>query len=157
MDQIWDRKPFEVGVHWLLWRGWKTRMTTQNRQKSNANQKKSHNNNEKLVPMKNEFRVIYNINLFWKMFLFFFQEHQEEIYTHARLEPLVTWQDWTPVVSARTVWPAITVRRLDSAILLDNVMQGTTVNHWQRQLHQTKAQMLTNVHKVCIGHRALSV
>jgi len=24
MDKIWDRKSFEVGGHWLLWRGWKT-------------------------------------------------------------------------------------------------------------------------------------
>ena len=23
MDKIWDRKSFEVGGHWLLWRGWK--------------------------------------------------------------------------------------------------------------------------------------
>ena len=36
MDTIWDRKFFEVGGHWPLWRGWKQRMTTQNRQKSNA-------------------------------------------------------------------------------------------------------------------------
>jgi len=36
MDKIWDRKSFEVGVHWPLWRWWKNRMTTQNRQKSNA-------------------------------------------------------------------------------------------------------------------------
>jgi len=36
MDKIWDRKSFEVGGHWPLWRGWKNRMTTQNRQKSNA-------------------------------------------------------------------------------------------------------------------------
>jgi len=36
MDKIWDRKSFEVGGHWSLWRGWKKRMTTQNRQKSNA-------------------------------------------------------------------------------------------------------------------------
>ena len=36
MDKIWDRKSFEVGGHWPLWRGWKTRMTTQNRQMSNA-------------------------------------------------------------------------------------------------------------------------
>ena len=32
MDNIWDRKSFEVGGHWPLWRGWKKRMTTQNRQ-----------------------------------------------------------------------------------------------------------------------------
>ena len=36
MDKIWDRKSFEVRGHWPLWRGWKNRMTTQNRQKSNA-------------------------------------------------------------------------------------------------------------------------
>ena len=36
MDKIWDRKSFEVGGHWPLWRGWKNRMTTQNRKKSNA-------------------------------------------------------------------------------------------------------------------------
>jgi len=36
MDKIWDRKSFEVGGHWPLWRRWKKRMTTQNRQKSNA-------------------------------------------------------------------------------------------------------------------------
>jgi len=35
MDKIWDRNP-SVGGHWPLWRGWKKRMTTQNRQKSNA-------------------------------------------------------------------------------------------------------------------------
>jgi len=23
MDKIWDRKSFEVGGLWLLWRGWK--------------------------------------------------------------------------------------------------------------------------------------
>jgi len=23
MDTIWDRKSFEVGGHWPLWRGWK--------------------------------------------------------------------------------------------------------------------------------------
>ena len=39
MDKIWDRKSFEVGGHWPLWRGWKNRMTTQNRQKSNAKNK----------------------------------------------------------------------------------------------------------------------
>ena len=37
MDKIWDRKSFEVGGHWPLWWGWKTRLTTQNRQKSNPN------------------------------------------------------------------------------------------------------------------------
>ena len=41
MDTIWDRKSFEVGGHWPLWRGWKKRMTTQNRQKSNAKKTKN--------------------------------------------------------------------------------------------------------------------
>ena len=36
MDKIWDRKSFEVGSHWPLWRGWKNQMTMQNRQRSNA-------------------------------------------------------------------------------------------------------------------------
>ena len=36
MDKIWDRKSFEVGGHWPLWRGWTNRMATQNLQKSNA-------------------------------------------------------------------------------------------------------------------------
>jgi len=36
MNKSWDRKSFKVGGHWLLWWGWKKRMTTQNRQKSNA-------------------------------------------------------------------------------------------------------------------------
>ena len=36
MDKIWDRKSFEVGDHWPLWRGWKKRITTLNRQKSIA-------------------------------------------------------------------------------------------------------------------------
>jgi len=40
MDTIWDRKSFEVGGHRPLWRGWKNRMTTQNRQKSNAEKTK---------------------------------------------------------------------------------------------------------------------
>ena len=40
MDKIWDRKSFEVGGHWPLWRWWKTQMTTQNRQKSNDTKKK---------------------------------------------------------------------------------------------------------------------
>ena len=35
MDNIWDRRSFEVGGHWPLWWGWKNRMSTQNRQKSN--------------------------------------------------------------------------------------------------------------------------
>ena len=41
MDKIWDRKSFEVGGHWPLWPEWKKRMTTQNRQKSNANKNKT--------------------------------------------------------------------------------------------------------------------
>jgi len=40
MDKIWDRKSFEVEGHWLLWRGWKKRMTTHNRQKSNPKKRK---------------------------------------------------------------------------------------------------------------------
>jgi len=36
MDKIWDRKSFQVEGHWPLWRRWKKRMTTQNRQKSNV-------------------------------------------------------------------------------------------------------------------------
>jgi len=41
MDKIWDRKSYEVGGHWPLWRGWKKRMTTQNQQKSNAKKQKN--------------------------------------------------------------------------------------------------------------------
>jgi len=26
MDKIWDRKSFEVGGHWPVWRCWKKRM-----------------------------------------------------------------------------------------------------------------------------------
>ena len=40
MDKIWDRKSFEVGCHWPLWREWKTRMTTQNRQKNRTLKRK---------------------------------------------------------------------------------------------------------------------
>ena len=36
MDKIWDRKSFEVGGHWWLWRGGKKPNGTQNRQKPNA-------------------------------------------------------------------------------------------------------------------------
>ena len=43
MDKIWDIKSVEVGDHWPLWRGWKKRMTTHNRQKSNAKNKTVHN------------------------------------------------------------------------------------------------------------------
>ena len=41
MDTTWDRKSFEVGGHWPLWRRLKTRLTTQNRQKSNAKKHKN--------------------------------------------------------------------------------------------------------------------
>ena len=34
-------KSFEVGGHWPLWRGWKNRMTMQNRHKSNAKKTKN--------------------------------------------------------------------------------------------------------------------
>ena len=40
MDKMWDRKSFEVGRHWPLWRGGKKQMTTQNQQKVNAKKKK---------------------------------------------------------------------------------------------------------------------
>ena len=46
MDNILDRKSFEVGGHWPLWREWKNRMTMQNRQKSNA---KKNNKTNKTV------------------------------------------------------------------------------------------------------------
>jgi len=36
MDKIWDRKSFEVGGHWPLWRGWKPPNDRADRQKSNA-------------------------------------------------------------------------------------------------------------------------
>ena len=49
MDKIWDRKSFEVGDHWPLWRGWKKRMITQNRHKSNANKNKLKNPNLDIV------------------------------------------------------------------------------------------------------------
>jgi len=51
MDEIWDRKSFEVGGHWLLWWGWKKWMTTQNRQKSNAKKKKFNNTDTSHVPV----------------------------------------------------------------------------------------------------------
>ena len=61
MDKIWDRKSFEVGGHWPLWRGWKKRMITQNRQKSNAkkNPKKHNNNNNKNNNISNIFVALY--------------------------------------------------------------------------------------------------
>ena len=45
MDKIWDRKSLEVVA------GWKKRMTTQNRQKSNAKKQKqkAQKNNNKLT------------------------------------------------------------------------------------------------------------
>ena len=46
MDKIWDRKSFEVGGHWPLWRGWKNRMTTLNRQKSNAKKIKKYHTSQ---------------------------------------------------------------------------------------------------------------
>jgi len=27
MDKIWDRKSFEAGGHWPLWRGWKKKVS----------------------------------------------------------------------------------------------------------------------------------
>ena len=39
MDNIWDRKSFEVGGHWTLSWGGKHRMATQNLHKSNAKNK----------------------------------------------------------------------------------------------------------------------
>jgi len=36
MDKIWDRRSFQDGGHWPLWRGWKNWLTTQKRQKSIA-------------------------------------------------------------------------------------------------------------------------
>jgi len=30
MDKIWDRKSFEVGGHWPLWRGWKNEWPCRN-------------------------------------------------------------------------------------------------------------------------------
>jgi len=33
MDMIWHRNPSKSGVIWPFWRGWKKRITTQNRQK----------------------------------------------------------------------------------------------------------------------------
>ena len=55
MDNIWDRKSFEVGGHWLLWRGWKKRMTTRKRQKSNAYKNTfhiGHHYHEKILSQK---------------------------------------------------------------------------------------------------------
>ena len=48
MGKLWDRKSFEVGGHWPLWRGWKNRVTTQNRQKSNAKNNNKKNNFDKV-------------------------------------------------------------------------------------------------------------
>ena len=41
MDKIWYRKSFKDGGHWPLWPGWKKRINTQNRQKSNARKNKN--------------------------------------------------------------------------------------------------------------------
>jgi len=54
MDKIWDRKSFEVGCHWPLWRGWKNRMNTQKRQKLNAK-----NNKTDLNKMHNTIMFMY--------------------------------------------------------------------------------------------------
>ena len=59
MDKIWDRKAFEVGGHWPLWRRWKTRMTMQNRQKSND--KKREKNGMKITKSFVIFYVIWLI------------------------------------------------------------------------------------------------
>jgi len=40
MENIWDRKSFEVEGHWPFWWGWKNRITTRKRQKLNANKQK---------------------------------------------------------------------------------------------------------------------
>jgi len=53
MDTLWDWKSFEVGGHWPLWRGWKTRMTTQNRQKSYAYQTSTNKSSARFVLLKN--------------------------------------------------------------------------------------------------------
>ena len=52
MDKILDRKSFEVGVHWSLWRGWK-KTTMQNRQKSNAKKINSQVTQGNLSPYDN--------------------------------------------------------------------------------------------------------
>ena len=44
MDNIWDRKSFEVGGHCPLWREWKKRMTKQNRQSRTLKNKKQNPN-----------------------------------------------------------------------------------------------------------------
>ena len=62
MDKIWDRKSFEVGGHWPLWRGWKKRMTTQNRQKSNAKIKTAWNN--PIYKFWNADKYTYTISLY---------------------------------------------------------------------------------------------
>ena len=36
MDKIWDRKSFEVGGHWQLWRGFQTNDHVEPTKKSNA-------------------------------------------------------------------------------------------------------------------------
>ena len=55
MDKIWDRKSFEVGGHWPLWRGSKNRMTKQNRQKSNAKKTTTKNKQRHILLKENIF------------------------------------------------------------------------------------------------------
>ena len=50
MDKIWDRKSFEVGDYWPLWRGWKNQMTTQNRQSDAKNKTKQKQQTNKTCP-----------------------------------------------------------------------------------------------------------
>ena len=63
MDKIWDRKSFEVGGHWPLWRGWKKRMTMQNRQKSNA--KKNTKKHENIFKMLCNFHFSHTCYFLW--------------------------------------------------------------------------------------------
>ena len=51
MDKIWDRKSFEVGGHWPLWRGLKNRMTRRT-DKSRTLKKTPKTLDEILVQMK---------------------------------------------------------------------------------------------------------
>ena len=62
MDNIWDRKSFEVGGHWPLWRGWKKRMAMQNRQKSNAKRKKGYIRMEKKVGNKRKILISHDFS-----------------------------------------------------------------------------------------------
>ena len=59
MDKIRDRKTLEVGGHWPLWRGWKKRMTTQNRQKSNVEKREK---NVKINRRSRPFEVQISLN-----------------------------------------------------------------------------------------------